>query len=64
MNNSEEIIKVKIGDIFLTKSEYNKTEILAEELGMTNVTQYCKYSMLGIMEAHYPDQEWSHLQKL
>jgi hypothetical protein len=58
MNNSgEEMIKVETGDIFLTKSKYCNTENLAKEWGMTNMGQYCKYTMQAIQESHYPDQE-------
>ena len=51
------MIKVKIGDIFLTRSKYYKTEILAKEFCMTNMGQYCKYTMQAILESHCPDQE-------
>ena len=57
INSGEEMVKVKIGDIFLTKSEYYKTQNMAKEWGMTNMVQYCKYSMQAILDSHYPDQE-------
>lgn len=56
-NSGEEMIKVNIGEIFLTKSKYHKSEKLAKEFGMVDMRQYRDYCMDAILESHYPDQE-------
>ncbi len=37
----------------LTKSEFSEVQTIAKFLGMGNMEEYCKYSILKIAEAHY-----------
>jgi len=45
-----------IYDLNIVDQKYSKMENLAKEWGMTNMGQYCKYSMQAILESHCPDQ--------
>jgi len=52
MTINEKDAKVKIGDIFLTKSDRAEMENLAKHLGMVNLTQYAIHCMVEILGAH------------
>lgn len=41
--------------IVLIKLEYPKMKNLTKEWGMTNMGQYCRYTMQAILESHYPE---------